>query len=33
MSIDRVLNNENFMEKTCRKYRLKASPRPDYFGK
>ena len=34
LSIDRVLNTEHFMEKSCRKYAPKASPRPLLnFGK
>ena len=28
LSIDRVLNTEHFMEKSCRKCAPKASPRP-----
>ena len=34
LSIDRVLNKEHFMEKSCEKYVPKASPRHlFYFGK
>ena len=34
LSIDRLLNNEHFLEKSCRKCAPEASPRPLFdFGK
>ena len=32
LSIDRVLNKEHFMEKSCRKYAPKVSPWPFFIN-